>query len=261
MLKPKYLALCCLTILLLGLSSCSDDDKLSTAEFSSTTMPSEIPWTGGEYQFAVTPKAGGSVLPWSYRVVIDQEIVKIEENVSKEEITFLVDQNLTSNKRNVRVECNYDNSYWKIALNFNQNTGLVKVGPNYWATTNLTVKDGKFVFAELPTDYGLLFKHKSKYGVLIDGDNYSGTAYSPEPVTISIEDMESGNVDPCFLASNGKFRLPNLSELFDIFENLDESTVKKNDVVMWGVSNGKLMLPLAGVCEANGLISQQNMTF
>lgn len=259
MLKPKYLALCCLTILLLGLSSCSDDDKLSTAEFSSTTMPSEIPWTGGEYQFAVTPKAGGSVLPWSYRVVIDQEIVKIEENVSKEEITFLVDRNFTAKKRNVRVECNYDKSLWKVALNFNQDIGLVKVGPNYWSTTNLTIKDGKFELADNPEDLGLMFKHKSKYGILVEGDRYSGTAYGPEPTPVAIADIVAGDVDPCVLATDGKLRLPNLNEMLEIFFALDGTTKTKDGVVMMSAAGGKILFPLAGVCDINGSFVDKNM--
>lgn len=242
------------------LPSCSDDKERTTVRFSETDLPTTIPWYAAEYSFSVGAVSEGEIIPWSYQVKVDNQLVKEESNLTALKAEFALDNNFSAKKREVVVACNFDGVNWEVVTTHQQEEGVVKVGQNHWAKGNLTLSGDRFAIAKDPTEYGLLFKHRSIYGVKIEGKEYSGTAYTPEAKQISLDQIQSDQEDPCLLATEGMFRLPNLSELFDLYEHLDEAPISRQGVTLWGVANGSLYLPLAGVCSPEGDLSAQNQT-
>lgn len=263
--KHLICSILCLSVLFI-FNACKDDKENGPKElfagFESTTMPNVIPWQGGEYSLAVSytakTRTEPTIIPWKVRVMSGEEFISSSENNTGDEAKFYIGQNVTEEKRSITVEISTDGSEWATVAEGDQEGGLVEIGGIYWAQGNITLGEYIFKIAEKPSELGMYFKHMSKYGILSEGTKYSGKAYSPEGATISLENIPSGDDDPCSLASQGKLRTPTFSELSVLYENADPEPKTIDDVLCWGFGNGKLYLPLAGACMPDGTIDFKN---
>lgn len=96
-----------------------------------------------------------------------------------------------------------------------------------WSTGFLTLKDGKYVFAD-PMEKGAYFTWKSKYA--ITSVPYSGKAYGPEETSFAkMADIPHGDTDPCSLvAPAGTWRMPSEAEVNELTACRHVTTSKKN---------------------------------
>ncbi len=86
-----------------------------------------------------------------------------------------------------------------------------------WSPGALTIKNGKYVFAE-PNEKPMLFKWNSRYGIdYSSGNVYSGKAYGPEEKAVSFSEIPTNDVDPCSLIEpQGTWRMPHSKELQEL---------------------------------------------
>ena len=125
-----------------------------------------------------------------------------------------------------------------------------------WSEGYLTVKDGAYTFAG-PKERGMYFKYKSRYAIdlgqeVTASSKYSGTAYGPEPVQKSYEDLTYNEVDPCSLVlPAGTWRLPTAAEFTEMTKGGSVDTVNK-EYYMCTDGTQKVYLPSGGQLKDTG---------
>lgn len=187
--------------------------------------PSKMGYNGGVVSLAlkvdVQTKADTTFLPWKYRVILGGEECDPVEVKEKTEILYVeVPGNYTLDERQVEVQmtdCTKQEDEWSTVASFPQEAGVVRMAferdfDTFWAKGNIDIEDGKFIVAENYSDPGLLFSADSKYGV--KAEDYTGTAYNPEPVQIALADIAGQPAaDPCKLISEN-FRTPSYADFY-----------------------------------------------
>lgn len=241
-------------------AGCNKDetqDERLRAVISKTVEGEEIDWRGGEYEIEVDyapVTRAATMIPWSYRITVDGvagETIDVKEDIRSVKVS--VPANYTERRITYAVEVKIplsddDDPAWENVFDAVQQSGLVELEGTYWATSNLTVSDGKFAIGEKPEETGYYFKHMSTYGVSSEGSSYGGTAYAPEATAIALADIPERNGDPCVLASGGALRMPTYGEMAIL--DLGEALLSEvNGVPGLHFGNKTLFLPFSGYCN------------
>lgn len=255
---------------MVGAAGCTDDPITPESAFTgSKIVETDIPWMipdwGGDFTISLTDEFSRwiGITEWQYRIFYDGEEVAAG-TVSQVPLKVTVPKNYTGNWRKIVVEGFFPGTKgaaakWTTLVASEQNHQFIDIDGVFWAPGNLTLKDGKFAYAENPEELGLYFKHMSSYGVLSEGTSYSGTCYTPEAKNIALADIPEKDGDPCMAASNGKWRLPSLYEIERLYDAYDGKLVTINGVKALSFADGKLFLPLAGGYDKNtGAIGYKN---
>ena len=252
----SFLYLC----IILPFSACSDDDTAyvdNTIKYDSE-MSSHIDWIQNDYSINITKNICTPNELFSYRVKIDDDIIKEEIDINKDIIEYTVGENITPERRYITIEVKEGNSEWKIIKRGWQKAGLEKIGNNYWTKGNLTTNGEKFIISPNKTDYGLLFKHKSSMGIKTEGETYSGNIYNPKEQATELSSIAIDEKDPCIMASDGYLRMPTQGEIKSLIENMNDFPVENDGVLYWSAYEGKISLPFAGTCSDKGILSGKN---
>lgn len=252
----SFLYLC----IILPFSACSDDDTAyvdNTIKYDSE-MSSHIDWIQNDYSINITKNICTPNELFSYRVKIDDDIIKEEIDINKDIIEYTVGENITPERRYITIEVKEGNSEWKIIKRGWQKAGLEKIGNNYWTKGNLTTNGEKFIISPNKTDYGLLFKHKSSMGIKTEGETYSGNIYNPKEQATELSSIAIDEKDPCIMASDGYLRMPTQGEMKSLIENMNDFPVENDGVLYWSAYEGKISLPFAGTCSDKGILSGKN---
>lgn len=273
-MKKKHFVLFFLCALSLTVSCGGDSvpDELQEvryAVFDGMDMPSEVPWSGGDYtvrtRFSPVARSVTDDRPWSVRLVISgvaEPAIHLEEET---EATLRVSENLTETTRTVVVELCSDAVTWTQVARAEQEAGLIRVTDTWWTRGNLTLRvpaadteHYRFVAAPTPEEPGLFFNRLSRWGVRSDEPSYSGTAYSPEPSNIPLSDLPEADGDPCRSVGDGRLRTPTFGELRDLLERCDPEVTTVGGMPGLGFDGGRLFLPFAGACDRrSGTIGYQ----
>lgn len=224
-------------------------------------------WQGGEFTVKINPDfmRQASIKEWSYRVIYDADTQQ-EETLTDAttQVKIVIPANMDVQERHILVDVKIPSTIggapeWQPVVDMRQSMGLVAIDGCYWTTGNLTLRDGKFAVARSQEELGLYFEHNSTYGIPSDGSQYGGICYTPEEVTVALEDIPRDNGDPCMLASNGALRLPSLYEMQKLYDADDYKSIDKEGITCFSFGGGKLFLPLAGGCDREtGAIGYKN---
>lgn len=224
-------------------------------EFKSTDIPESVPFAGGDYEvlfeLSIETRAAEFV-PWQYRITAGgtQTGETVAVNEPTERIEIHIDANYSEQERAITIETSEQSEtpVWIKIVEATQQAALEKVGGYYWAKSNIALRDGRFVLADKPSDPGLFFRHGSDYGVRSDEATYSGTAYTPDPVQISLADIPADiDADPCRLVAEG-LRTPTYAEINALFsfEDLD-NPASMDGINGMGYVGSSLFVPYGGV--------------
>lgn len=251
-------------VVMAGSAGCTDDPITQNQAFlGGNTVETDASWMldnweGGEFNVNVNPdfmhQAG--IKEWSYRVIYDGETQQ-EETVTDgiANVKIKLPVNLSHEKRRIQTDVKMPMTIgglpeWQPVVDMQQAAGLIELAGIYWTRGNLTVRDGKFVVATKPEDPGFLFKHGSTYGIPSDGGRYTGKAYTPEEIEITIADIPENNGDPCKLISGGDLRMPSFYEMNRLYEeSFNSDMIERDEIFGQSFGGGKLFFPYSGVCE------------
>ncbi len=248
---------------MLGSAGCADDPITPDKAFTGgTTVETDASWnleSWGENEFIVKVNADylrqGGIHQWNYRVIYDDGVQQ-EGTVegAATQVKIKIPANMSDKLRRIQTEVQFINSdgatpEWKPVADMKQAGWLVPVNGVYWAAGNLTVRDGEFALAFNPGEMGLYFEHMSTYGILSDGDRYSGKCYTPEETTVSLGNIPRKNGDPCRLVKGIDLRMPTLYEMRKLYDADDGRSREMYSLKGFLFGGGKLFLPLAGGCD------------
>lgn len=237
-------------------ASCAKDaDDYIVTEYESSDIPSTIPYSGGTYtvKFKTDIESRAKFESWQYRLHIGDNVTTELVDKQTESIDVVIDGNYDVDYRYIAIETApaVADAEWKTVITAKQESALVKVGDYYWAKGNVALGDGKFIIAEKPTDKGLYFFSGSKYGIPSDG-TYAGTAYSPEPVQISLADARKDEQFDVCKAVSPALRLPSRGELENLAALGFLDNAKTEDGILCMTFDGSNMLmPFAGFVGLN----------
>lgn len=228
-------------------------------EFKSTDIPESVPFAGGDYEvlfeLSIETRAAEFV-PWQYRITAGgtQTGETVAVNEPTERIEIHIDANYSEQERAITIETSEQSEtpVWIKIVEATQQAALEKAGGYYWAKSNIALRDGRFVLADKPSDPGLFFRHGSDYGVRSDEATYSGTAYTPDPVQISLADIPADiDADPCRLVAEG-LRTPTYAEINALFsfEDLD-NPASMDGINGMGYVGSSLFVPYGGVLSTD----------
>lgn len=248
---------------MIGSAGCADDPITPEKAFTGgTTVETDASWnleSWGENEFTVTVNEDYlrqiGIRQWNYRVIYD-DAVQQEGTVTDAatQVKISIPANASDQKRRVKTEVRFTKpdgvtTPWTPVSDLKQPGWLVPIDGIYWATGNLTLRDGEFALAYTSDEPGLYFEHMSSYGILSDGDRYSGKCYTPEETTISLGDIPRKNGDPCRLVKGVDLRMPTLYEMRKLYDVADGQSREINGRKGFMFGGGKLFLPLAGGCD------------
>lgn len=274
-MKKHFTRIALMAGLLAVATSCKDDNTTpggepvvppadEKVEFVSTTIPESLPWGGGAYRIVVSTEAES----WQLKTVTRENPQGTVTEHKEKTASVVVPKNLSEAEQALSFEI-FSDGKWEKACATTQQPGAVRLGETVWLKGNIALEqaagaqkeaataDYRFT-AGSETDFGLYFKHRSTYGVLSAGASYSGTAYHPEPASMALADIPEKEGDPCALVGQaGQWRLPSIAELKELFGLYDEDQKTENGIPCYSFDGGKLLLPLAGSCSADGTIGFQ----
>ena len=232
-------------------ASCAKDaDDYIVTEYESSDIPSTIPYSGGTYtvKFKTDIESRAKFEAWQYRLHIGDTVTTELVDKQTESINVAIDGNYDKDYRYIAIETAVagEGAEWKTVLTAKQESALVKAGDYYWAKGNVALGDGKFIIAEKPTDKGLYFFSGSKYGIPSDG-TYAGTAYTPEPVKVTLaEAQKDEHIDVCSMV-NPALRLPTRGELENLAALGFLDNAKTQDGILCMPFDGSdMLMPFAG---------------
>lgn len=233
----------------------------------SVDAPEKMGYNGGivtlKLKIDTQTKSEPEFLPWKYQVLFDEtEFIKATVEKPVTELTIEIPGNYNLDERTVAVrmtDCTKETEEWSTVASFKQEAAVIKMEyegdfDTFWAKGNIDIKDGRFIVAEKYSDVGLLFSADSRYGV--KAENYSGTAYAPEAVAITLSEIETKEpADPCKLVSE-TFRTPSYADFY-FLENINYEDpyfdwVDTRDGIK-GIhfKDSEFFLPFSGVVSKN----------
>lgn len=249
--------------------SCKDDNTPGgplpgedSVRLVQSAVPDTVSWNGGVFGLTVDTENES----WQLKVTSDADPTGVVSQYEEKKVTVEIPQYLGEEVQDVTILL-LSKDEWVEVCHAKQQPGSVRIGEAVWAKGNLTLKSQPAALSEqlLPTNWsfvaaaesdpGLYFKHRSTYGILSDGDAYSGTAYDPSPSAIALADIPAGNGDPCAqLAPAGRWRLPSMGELEELASYCEDGVKTVDGMACRVFDGGKLLMPLAGACDTLGSI-------
>ena len=249
--------------------SCKDDNTPGgplpgedSVRLVQSAVPDTVSWNGGVFGLTVDTENES----WQLKVTSDADPTGVVSQYEEKKVTVEIPQYLGEEVQDVTILL-LSKDEWVEVCHAKQQPGSVRIGEAVWAKGNLTLKSQPAALSEqlLPTNWsfvaaaesdpGLYFKHRSTYGILSDGDAYSGPAYDPSPSAIALADIPAGNGDPCAqLAPAGRWRLPSMGELEELASYCEDGVKTVDGMACRVFDGGKLLMPLAGACDTLGSI-------
>lgn len=255
-------------IIMAGSVACSKGDvpekekkEYVVTEYGSSGFPEEIPYNGGCYSLFLntdihTRASSPEFIPWQYRLTEGDSVYEpVVVTEKTEEVEIEISPNYSITERDIMVDISYsaDSPEWETVARIPQASAFMQIGDYFWAKGNITVKDGRFVISGKMSDTGLLFRNGSIYGIPVSEDGkYGGTAYNPEPVSISLEEIPYGqeDADPCRLVGDG-FRTPSHAELMALYSAEDYANTHELDGIRgMGYTGCSYFMPFGGYMSA-----------
>lgn len=238
-------------------------------EFVSSDIPKLISYNGGKFKLTfkteVESRSEATFVPWQYRVLRDgvaAEAISVDKETT--EIALEISNNYTEKNVKVAVETALkgEDATWTKIVDVNQDAALIKYDIFSYAKANIDYKDGKFIIAEKASESGLYFKPGSIHGVLSSEENYSGKAYTPAQVEITLADIPSGdaNADPCSVM-DPSLRTASYMELYYLFDIEDyQKQHILNGVNGMGFTGTDIFLPYGGLMNiADAQVQGKNL--